>query len=123
MRLLLDSHLPVALGKRLRDTGLDVVALSEWLGGDYRTASDDRVLEAALADHRVLVTYDCRTIPRLLKDWAESGRHHAGVVLVDEVTIRPSDVGGLLRALTQLAERSQARDCADRVVFLRAVRR
>ena len=31
-----------------------------------------------------LVTYDRRTIPPLLKDWAEEGRPHAGVIFVDE---------------------------------------
>ena len=37
------------------------------------------------ATHRwSLVTYDRRTIPPLLKTWAESGLHHGGVVFVDE---------------------------------------
>ena len=36
-----------------------------------------------------LVTYDRRTIPPLLKTWAEEERTHGGVVFVDEKRFRP----------------------------------
>jgi hypothetical protein len=60
-----------------------------------------------------------RAIPPLLKSWAEEGRRHGGVIFVDEKTISPADVGGLVRALLELAEISRRWGWADRVVFLR----
>jgi hypothetical protein len=72
------------------------------------------------ATHRwTLVTYDRRTIPPLLKAWAEAGQHHGGVIFVDEKTISPSDIGGQVRALTSLAREAAAWEWIDRVCFLR----
>ena len=66
-----------------------------------------------------LVTYDRRTIPPLLKAWAEEGRKHGGVIFVDEKTISPSDPGGLARSLTTLSRKTAKWDWTDRVCFLR----
>ena len=66
-----------------------------------------------------LVTYDRRTIPPLLKTWAESGRRHGGVIFVDEKSIAPADVGGLVQALHRLCKASSRWDWTDRVSFLR----
>lgn len=118
MLLLLDAHIPLAVARALRQDGVDAVALRDWKAGSYREAPDEPLLLVALADARTLVTYDRRTIPRLLKEWAETGRHHAGVVFVDERTVRPDAVGVLARALLALAARSGSEDWGDRVVFL-----
>jgi predicted nuclease of predicted toxin-antitoxin system len=119
MRLLFDAHVPLAVARRLHDEGYDVVGLSEWLGGNYRTAADEHILAAAAADTRVLVTFDVRTIPQLLKEWAETGQSHSGVILVDRKTLYPSDVGGIVRSLRAFAAESFAEQWQDRVEFLR----
>src|SRR4029079_7170210 len=67
MRLLLDAHVAIAIAAQLQREGIDVVALRDWQGGGYRNASDDLILVAALAEQCVLITFDCRTIPPLLK--------------------------------------------------------
>ncbi len=92
-------------------------ALVEWRGGDL-IGQDDDVCLAAASEGLVFVTYDRRTFPILLKSWAEQGRHHAGVIFVDERTISPADIGGLIRALTELAQTSRDWNWADRVCFL-----
>lgn len=122
MRLLLDAHVARAVARQLQRDGLDVVSIADWRDGDYRGAPDDQLLVAAASEQRVLVSYDCQTIPPLLKEWAETGLHHGGVVLVDEQTIRPSDIGGLTRALRALLAERRDEDWRDRVrfVFLRA---
>jgi predicted nuclease of predicted toxin-antitoxin system len=120
VRLLLDAHVSPAVARQLERDGIDTVALRDWQGGNYRSAPDDQVLAAAASDERVPVTYDCQTIPPLLKEWAETGRHHAGVVLVDEKTIRPSSVGMLIRALRTLVAECGEEPWQDRVAFLRA---
>src|SRR5215208_1975690 len=98
MRLLLDAHVSPAVARDLQRASIDAVAVRDWLEGNYRSASDDQLLAAAAVDGRVLVTYDCRTMPPLLKEWAEIRQEHAGVILVDEKTVRSNDVGGLVRA-------------------------
>jgi hypothetical protein len=81
---------------------------------------DDATCLRHAATHRwTLVTYDRRTIPPLLKTWAEAGQHHGGVIFVDEKTISPSDIGGQVLALTALAREAAAWDWTNRVCFLR----
>jgi hypothetical protein len=54
-----------------------------------------------------------------LKDWAETGLHHSGTILVDDKTVRPNDIGGLVRALQVLVVQSGDENWTDRVVLLR----
>lgn len=117
MHLLLDSHISPRVAELLAKFSIDAVALAHWQEGKLRAASDELVLHAALQAGRVLVTFDLRSIPPLLRDWAQSGRSHGGVILVDQRTLRPSDFGGLSRALVALCGDNQA-DWTDRVVFL-----
>src|SRR5690242_3481439 len=105
MRLLLDSHIASALAEQLRGHGIDAVALPGWKGGNYQNADDRDLLAAAHASARVLVTFDCRTIPPLLKETVEAGQHHAGVILVSSQAFRANDVGSLLAALLASHER------------------
>src|SRR5208282_2893296 len=64
-------------------------------------------------------TYDRRTSPPLLKTWAEEERTHGGVIFVDERTISPADIGGLVWALTRLAKETGNWDWTNRIYFLR----
>src|SRR5688572_30353946 len=120
MRLLLDAHVSPAVADGLIPNGIDAIALRDWQRGNYRHAADDQSLEAAVIDERVLVTFDARTIQPLVKEWAETGRHHAGVVVVDEKTIAQHDVGGLTRALRALVHGGEAQSWQDRLVYLQA---
>ena len=123
MRLLLDAHISPAVAQGLQHDGIDALSLRDWLDGRHRDASDEVILTAAVADERVLVTFDLRTIPTLLKEWAETGQQHAGVILVDERTVRQQDVGGLRRALRRLVEQESGVTWIDRVVYRQSVRR
>ena len=121
LRLLLDEHISpdVAEGLRRRHKNIPVVSLSEWEGGRFMGLADEVLLTEAAAQRLTLVTYDRRTIPPLLKLWAEAGTDHGGVIFVDEKTILPSDFGGLIDALQKLARESARWDWANRVCFLR----
>jgi len=118
LKLLLDEHLGPAVAQGLDRRGIDAVALRGWHDGAYLSASDEALLAASAAEGRVLVTYDQRTIPLLLRVWGDSGRHHAGVVFVDHRSMAPNDIGGLSRALAELDQRLGALDWTDRTVFL-----
>lgn len=52
-------------------------------------------------DGRVLVTCDVADFPPILREWAEAGRSHAGVILIHG--IRHNEFGLLLGAIKKLA--------------------
>jgi hypothetical protein len=60
-----------------------------------------------------------RTIPPLLKNWAEEGRQHGGIIFVDEKTISQADIGGLIQFLDKLVKETRDLDWIDRIYFLR----
>lgn len=121
LKLLLDEHISrdVADGLRRRTRGIEIRSMVEWEDGRFLGREDHVCLREAAAQRLTLVTYDRRTIPPLLKTWAEEERIHSGVVFIDEKTISPSDIGGLVRALTSLARETKNWDWTNRVYFLR----
>jgi hypothetical protein len=121
LKLLLDEHISpaVAEGLRRRNRSLMVLCMAAWEQGEFLGQQDAVCLQQADAQGLTLVTYDRRTIPPLLKVWAEEGRKHGGVIFVDEKTIAPADTGGLVRALSELARTTARWDWTDRVCFLR----
>lgn len=123
LRLLLDEHISpdVADGLRRRAASLVVHCLAELESGILLGQNDSFLLEYAARQSLTLVTYDLRTIPPLLKVWAEAGRRHGGIIFVDEKTISPADIGGLIQALLTLAKRTTKWDWTDRICFLRRV--
>lgn len=118
--LLLDEHISptVAFQIRATDPSINILSIAEWRAGSLTARSDADLLQAALEDGMVLVTYDLRTIPPLVSGWAATGRMHGGLVFVDQQTIRPADVGGLVRAVIQLWHAESALDWRDRIRFL-----
>ena len=93
--------------------------MADWENGALLGQQDSACLELAAVEGLTLATYDRRTIPPLLKTWAEQGREHAGVIFADEKTIAPSDVGGLMRALISLVKEAGRWDWKNRICFLR----
>jgi len=120
LKLLLDEHISagVAEGLRRRHHSLIVRSMAEWENGNFLGQDDSACLREAAAQRLTLVTYDRRTIPPLLKRWAEEGRRHGGVIFVDEKTISPSDIGGLVLALSSLIRQAGKWNWTDRIVFL-----
>ena len=121
LKFLLDEHISpdVATGLRRRKRAIEVRCMAEWEDGHFLGQEDSPCLREATTQGLTLVIYDRRTIPPLLKTWAEEERTHGGVVFVDEKTISPADIGGLVRALTGLARETGNWDWTSRVYFLR----
>ena len=120
LKLLLDEHISpgVAASLRRRDRKVVVFGMAEWEDGNFLGQDDSACLQQAAVQKLTLVTYDRRTIPPLLKDWAEAGRQHAGVNFVDEKTISQADIGGFVQSLGVLLKEARDWDWTDRVCFL-----
>ena len=120
LRLLLDEHISpqVAVGLKRLNRSWAVYAMSDWENGGFLGQDDFACLLEAAKQGLTLVTYDRRTIPPLLKAWAEAGRVHGGVIFVDEKTIAPWEIGSLVWALADLLKKCRNWDWTDRVVFL-----
>jgi hypothetical protein len=120
LKLFLDEHLAPALAGHLRKhrPERETVALQEYQGGALRGIADDVILSIIAAEQWTLVTYDLRTIPIVLNQWAAEGRSHGGVIFIDQRTIPPNDIGGLVRSLCQLSDTQGELDWIDRVIFL-----
>jgi hypothetical protein len=103
LRLLEDEHVSrtVAINLRRRNRSLEVISMAEWEDGAFLGQPDSACLHQAAAQGLTLVTYDRRTI------------------FVDEKTISPPDVGGLVRSLNNLWAKTKKWDWANRVCFLR----
>jgi hypothetical protein len=124
LKLLLDEHISpqVASGVQRRNRALVIHSMVQWESGNFLGKEDSVCLLEAGKQRLTLVTYDRRTIPPLLKLWAEEGRSHGGVIFVDERTISPADIGGLVRALILLADEIGDMDWTNQVYFLRSRR-
>lgn len=100
MRVLLDAHISSRrVGRSLERRGHDVLALDQ---DEFLAAlPDEQVLEAALAEKRVLITRNVRDFVPILREWAETGRTHRGCILV---TLRLSSTAATVRATDALFE-------------------
>lgn len=120
MKILLESHIPVAVARELgrKCSGLVVQHLSEWNEGSFLSAPDPDLLKQAARAGFTLATYDLKTIPPLLRRMAENGIHHAGVIFIDDATIRSSNVGAIVRALAAVWRTRGNQPWTDRCIFL-----
>jgi len=78
LKLLLDVHHSPRAAERLRADGHDVIAA----GDDPVLAGlpDEELLRAAARAGQAVVTENARDFDRIIRSWAATGEHHAGVV-------------------------------------------
>jgi len=121
VKLLLDCHIKKASVQALQRLcpDADVVHVADWRGGALRSAEDAEILQACFEENRVLVTYDQRTIPVLLRRWAAEERPHAGVIFGDENSVPPSEPGAVAIALSHLVTEMTRLDMTNFVRYLR----
>lgn len=106
MRLLLDVHIAKATVEALRKRlpHLQAEHIATWRDGVFLRAGDAEILAACHEKGRVLITYDQRTIPDLLRQWASEERPHSGVIFGDKNTVPPDRAGVVAAALAPLLE-------------------
>ncbi len=116
-RLLLDEHLSgKVVGKALQEGGHDARAIS----GDKELEGllDEDVLELAIGEERVLVTANVAHFLPLLTVLGESGRSHAGCILIPN-SFRNEDFGPLISAISRELEDLSQEEWVDRVRWAR----
>ncbi len=120
LAILLDEQISPVVAQELRRKAkyLTVFCMAEWHDGQFLGRPDEESLAAAAKENLTLVTYDRRTVPPILKAWAEEDKEHGGVVFIDNRTIAPSDFGALIHALQRLQKATGDWDWANRVYML-----
>jgi hypothetical protein len=116
MRLFLDAHISARrIATALREGGHDVRAADEERALDGW--EDDRLLELAAAEARIMVTFNARDFARIAQEWAGEGRHHAGCAIF--VAIDHSEFRVILdRLAEELAARPDAPAWRDYTAFV-----
>lgn len=81
MRLFLDAHVSARrIAVALREQGHDVRAADEERQLDGW--EDERLLELAATEHRIVVTFNVKDFARLATEWAAAKNSHAGILLI-----------------------------------------
>jgi hypothetical protein len=62
-------------------------------------SADEELLALAVEEERVLVTFDVKDFPAIVRRWAEAGRTHAGCAII--VRIDHSEFGAILDVITR----------------------
>jgi len=121
VKLLLDGHIKKAACPALQRLcpGCEAVHISDWQGGLFRTSENEDILVACFEENRVLITYDLRTVPGLLRRWAAEERSHAGVIFADSDSVPASDPGAVATALSALIQEITGSDMTNVVRYLR----
>src|SRR5437762_228254 len=98
---LLDENIsPVVVEQlALNNPQITVQSVHRWRGGEFVGQADEGILRAAFRERLTLVTYDLKTIPPLLVELASENEVHAGVLFIDDASLRSNDFGGLVKAL------------------------
>lgn len=121
LKFLLDEQLTPRIAAEMarHRPEIPIVSLQSWEGGRLRGLDDPRLLITAREQGLTLFTYDQRTIAPLLRTWADQGIPHAGVVFASRGVFLSSDIGGLVRALSNLWDAERELDWTNRVIYLR----
>lgn len=106
------SHLPWS--SRRAPESHDVLAIAGVPA--YAGLPDDRVLELAAAEGRVLVTRNAKDFDRIARAWASRDRRHAGFLLI--WTRETDEFGSLVEDILETLEGMDERTWADLVLSI-----
>ena len=91
MRFFLDHDVPAEIGRVLRQAGHDIRTVADLLSP---TASDEEVLDCAIAQGRILVTCNRDDFLQLV-----AGREHSGLIVLVRRRTRIAECSAIIRLL------------------------
>jgi hypothetical protein len=77
-------------------------------------ASDEKLLEWAADNNRLILTHDKRTMPRFVHERLDSGLHTSGVFIVKT----RASIGRCINDIRLIAECSEDAEWQDQIVYL-----
>ena len=98
MKLLLDEQISGKVAVPLRKQGHDVLATTE--EPPLRGLSDPDLFELAQERGRAVVTFNVPDFVAIVREFAQAGRAHHGLVLINQGRFPSSDFGRLAAALS-----------------------
>ena len=97
--------------KSLRNAGVDVISTLE---AQMLSQPDEKQLEWALVNRRVIYSFNVRDFYRLHTDWLVQGKSHPGIVLGKQ----NYSIGDQMKGLLKLISIKSAEDLENQVEFL-----
>jgi hypothetical protein len=118
IRFLADANLDHAVvqGVRRREPSIDIKSAND---AGLESLPDDKVLELAAGEDRVLVSHDKRTMPAYLAARIRSGLRSPGVLLA----MPSASVGEVVESLLMIWSASLAEEWIDQVHYLPSLSR
>lgn len=110
LRLFTDEDVYNAVAVALRRANFNAVTTPE---ASRLGQSDESQLSWAASEGRALVTFNVAHFAQLHVDWLRNGRHHAGIIVSSQRSIRD-----VVRRLSNLAKQLEAESLHDRLEFL-----
>ena len=109
-KLLLDEQVWVYLATLLREQGFDVDHVNE-IG--LSKTPDPKILEAAVENHRAVVTFNVKDFAPLVEEYFKDGKEHYGVVASNQIS-----QGELKKRVTNLLNKITAEELKNTIRYL-----
>lgn len=107
---MIDECVVEGLAATLREYGYDAVNIHE-LG--LKGITDEKLLEIAAKEERVVLSHNIKDFVVLAKKWAEKDKLHRGIILVDEI-----EFGRLLRKITHFLQIVTSEEMINQVRYI-----
>jgi hypothetical protein len=111
VKVLLDEQLSVEIARELRRRGHDVEAVTE--RPDLLRASDERLMEVAMQEDRVVITNNLRHFRPIAAQLLAQGKHHAGLMLLPSSRSRNRAATGALADAIEAVIRANPKGAPD----------
>ncbi len=114
VRFLADENLDTDIiqGLRAREPSIDILDVKT---AGLRGTGDPALLELALQQDRVLITYDRNTMTRHFRDRIDGGKPASGVFILPQ---QESAIGEIIESLLLVWAASQAEEWRNQIAYL-----
>jgi predicted oxidoreductase len=118
VKLALDHHYPAAIAEQLRRDDHDVITAAE---RGWHREPDEAFLTLCAGEQRTLLTNNVGDFMTIVRNWAASGQHHAGLTFTSDASLprTHATIGRYAKLLAAfLREHPAEDDFTDRIHWL-----